>query len=196
MNITIQTALISAVVTFCISLITILFNFYRERFEKEKWKRTIELEERKIIHDENKWAFELIINREIKLFEQRIEKYPKLFSLLNIFSKTRLSVVKNSDIEKLINQLDNHIYGEIGLCMLSDTRDSLIKFRNDCLKCLDGKIELKDMRYGSRTELLELIRRDLSHDLRFHDYKSLINVERDQISDILKIPKINGDKYK
>lgn len=185
MDITIQTALIGAIVTTCISIITIIFNFYKERAEKEKWKRTLELEERKITHDENKWAFELIINREIKLFEKRIETYPKLFLLLNIFSKTKLKNVQKSEIVELINKLDGHVYGEIGLYMLSDTRDALVKFRNDCLKCLDGQLEFKYMRFGTRTELLELMRRDLSHDLRFHNFKSLIRIERDQVLDIL-----------
>ena len=51
MDVTLQAAVIGALFTFFGALLTILMNFYRERSEREKWRRTLELEERKIKHE-------------------------------------------------------------------------------------------------------------------------------------------------
>ena len=56
----IDIALTGALLTFFASVFATLVNYFRERSEKQKWKRTLDIEERRIKHEENRWV---VLNR-------------------------------------------------------------------------------------------------------------------------------------
>lgn len=71
MDITTQIALLGTLFTFFLALITALVNFFRERSERERWRRTLELEEQRLKHEENKWALDLYMQREFEISQKR-----------------------------------------------------------------------------------------------------------------------------
>jgi predicted component of type VI protein secretion system len=87
MNVTIQAAIISAIVAFFAALLTALVSYFRERSEREKWKRTLELEERRIKNEEYRRTLELNNLREIELHKVRLRTYPEVFSALTKLSE-------------------------------------------------------------------------------------------------------------
>lgn len=98
MDITLKVAIIGAVFTFFAALITALVNFYREKSERVRWGRTLELEERRIKHEENKWALELNNQRELELHKMRLRTYPEVFSLLNQLSHFNIDGLSEGQI--------------------------------------------------------------------------------------------------
>jgi hypothetical protein len=70
--------------------------------------------------------------------------------------------------------------------MLPDTRDAIFALRRDLLRFAKKEISAKDIRGGTRTDLIELLRRDANHDWsRWRDFKSLIEVNRERIDKVL-----------
>ena len=185
MEITLKVALIGALFTFFAALLTALVNFYKERFEKEKWRRTMELEEQRFNHEKNRWALELTNLREMELFKQRFHEYPELFALLATLSSHNLQGFKPEKALTLADKLNGLGYGKVGLCMLPDTREAIFILR-DYLKAFAAtRLTDAEMMISPRTDLIELMRRDLSHDRsRWRDYKSLIEINREQLQRI------------
>jgi len=98
-------ALIGTLFTLFAAILTVLVNFFRERSEREKWRRSLEFErvkwertielerekwqktteyeERRIKHEENKWVLELNSQRELELYRIRLRTYPDIFVAKN-----------------------------------------------------------------------------------------------------------------
>jgi hypothetical protein len=190
MDITVQIAIIGTLFTFFAALLTTLVNFYRERSEREKWHRTLELEERRIRHEENKWALELNNWREMELYKMRLRTYPEVFSALERLSMQNIPHLSENEIMELVDKLNKWGYGEPGLCMVPDTRDAIWVLRDYLKLFAQKKVSAKVIRGGPRTDLIELMRRDLSHDpSKWRDYKPLIAINRERIRVLLE-----GDK--
>jgi hypothetical protein len=126
METTLKIALIGALFTFFAALLTALMNFYKERFEKEKWRRTMQLEEQRFNHEKNRWALELTNLREMELFKQRFQEYPALFGALAAVSSHNLKGFTPEKSLELANKLNELGYGKAGLCMLPDTREGYL----------------------------------------------------------------------
>lgn len=185
MNSTVQVALIGTAFTLFAAILTTIVNFFRERserekwqrtleferlkwertveLEREKWKRTVELEERRIKHEENKWILELNSQRELELHKMRFRTYPEIFAALEQLSHYRIDSLNESEIQEFMDKVNLWGYGEAGLCMLPDTRDAVFNLRFNLKQYLDKKISARDLMRGARTDLIELMRRDLSH---------------------------------
>jgi hypothetical protein len=180
MDIAIQVALIGALFTFFAALLTTLVSVYRERFEKLKWTRTFDLEERRFNHEKNQWALELTNLREMELFKQRLQEYPELFTDLGALSSHNLGALTPGKALTLADKLNEFGYGKAGLCMLPDTRQAVLILRNS-LKAFDAGQNIETIK-DPRTNLLELMRRDLSHNRSiWRDYESLLDVNRKQL---------------
>jgi hypothetical protein len=172
MDIAIQVALIGALFTFFAGLLTAIVSLYRERLEKQKWARTIALDEQRFNHEKNGWALELTNLREMELFKQRLQEYPELFADLAALSSHRLGDLTPGKALALADKLNEYAYGQAGLCMLPDTRQAITILRNS-LKGFgagqDQKTKSKpwppeiEAIMRPRTDLLELMRRDLGH---------------------------------
>lgn len=182
MDVALQAAIIGALFTFFGALLTILMNFYRERSEREKWRRTLELEERKIKHEENKWTLELNNQRELELMKSRLSSYPEVFASLGKLSHHNIKSLSRENILELSDKFNSYGYGLSGLCMLPDTRDAAFVLRDYLKLFADKRVNDYDVMGGPRTDLIELMRRDLSHDRSvWRDYKPLIQINREKI---------------
>jgi hypothetical protein len=187
MDIAVQVAIIGALFTFFAALLATLVNFYRERSEREKWQRAQELEERRIRHEENKWALELNNWREMELYKMRLRTYPEVFSVLERLSLQNIDQLNENELTEIIEKLNKWGYGEPGLCMLPDTRDAIWVLRDYLKAFAQKKVSAMDIRKGPRTDMSELMRRDLSHDpSRYRDYNPLIDINRKRIQNILE----------
>ena len=163
MDITVKVALIGTLLTFFAGLLATIVNFFHERSEREKWKRTIQLEERRIKHEENKWLVELNSQRELELYKIRWKTYPEIFTALEQISHYHQDKITDDVIRELANKLNYWGYSEAGLCMLSDTRKALFELRKNLVKFLNKEMNKEEIMHGARQDLIEGMRRDLNH---------------------------------
>jgi hypothetical protein len=185
MDVTVQVALIGAMFTFFAGLVATIVNFFRERSEKEKWQRTLELErekwqrtlelerekwqrtsemeERRIKHEENRWVLELNSKHELELHKMRLRTYPEIFAALEQLSHYHQDGLNENVVTELATKLNNWGYAEAGLCMLPDTREAVFALRRHLEKYLRKEISTEEVMHGPRTDLIELMRRDLNH---------------------------------
>lgn len=186
MNVTIQAAIIGALFTFFGALLTTLINYYRERSERERWRRTFELEEQRARHEEIKWALDLNNQREIELHKMRLRTYPEVFAALGRLSQHTIDQLTEGQIRELADRFNEWGYGEAGLCMLPDTRDAIFVLRRSLVKFADKKISPEELMAGPRTDLIELMRRDSNHDWsRWRGFKTLTEVNRERVRKML-----------
>lgn len=179
-------ALLGALFTLFAAVLATLVNFYRERSEKQKWQRTVELEERRFSHEKSRWALELNSLRETELYKLRLQVYPEVFAALASLSQYNIHDFDHNSALALSQKLNEWGYNRVGLCMLPETRDALFVLRDYCLAFAKGQIRGIEDIIPPRTTLIELIRRDLSHDYsQRRDFKSLLEVNREQLQRIL-----------
>ena len=186
MEVTVQVALIGALFTFFASLIAYLVNAFHERSEKEKWQRTLELEERRIKHEENKWALELNNQRELELHKMRLRTYPEIFAALEQISHYHQDKLTDKVVKDIAGKLNQWGYSEAGLCMLPDTREALFELRRNLDKFLQKEMTKEEIMHGARQDLIERMRRDLSHNWSlFRKLKTLTDENIESIQEIL-----------
>lgn len=195
MDATTNVALIGALFTFFAAILTALVSFFRERSEQEKWRRsleferikwertielerekwqkTIELEERRIRHEENKWVLELNSQRELELYKMRLRTYPEIFVMLEKLSQHRIDEINEDEARELARNLNKWGYSDAGLCMSPDTREAVFSLRRRISKYLHKEISAKDLTKGPRTDLIELMRRDLNHGSIWREFETL-----------------------
>jgi hypothetical protein len=193
MNVTIQAAIISAIVAFFAALLTALVSYFRERSEREKWKRTLELEERRIKNEEYRRTLELNNLREIELHKVRLRTYPEVFSALTKLSSYNLLQFDEKIAQELVGEFTEWGYGEAGLCMLPDTRDALFALRQILIRVLDKDISeeraihLLSGTQSIRIDLIELMRRDFNHEWsQWRNIKPLIDMNREKYQKLIE----------
>ena len=173
----IDIALIGALLTFFASVFATLVNYFRERSEKQKWKRTLDIEERRIKHEENRWSLELNSQREMELYKVRLRTYPAVFSLLEKLSHYHIEEFDEKYLKEITDQLNKFGYGDVGLCMLADTHETVFDLRRHIEKYLRQEINVKELLRGPRNNLIELMRRDLNHGWSvWQDIKPLMDI--------------------
>ena len=101
----IDIALTGALLTFFASAFATLVNYFRERSEKQKWKRTLDIEERRIKHEENRWSLELNSQREMELYKIRLRTYPEVFALLEKLSHYHIEQFDEKYLKDIADQL-------------------------------------------------------------------------------------------
>jgi hypothetical protein len=187
MNVTVQAAIISAIVAFFAALLTALVSYFRERSEKEKWRRTLELEERRVKNEEYKWTLELNNQREIEVHKVRLRAYPEVFGALTKLSSYNLGQFDEKLAQELADKFTEWGYGEAGLCMLPDTRDALFALRQILIGFLDKNISKEEAIHllsgtqSIRIDLIELMRRDFNHEWsQWRNIKPLIDMNREK----------------
>lgn len=179
--------LIGAVTTISAAILTAVVHFFRERSEREKWKRTLELEERRIVHEENRWALELNHHRELELFKMRLKTYPEIFAALEQISHYHQDEITDEIVRALADKLNNWGYSDAGLCMLADTRKALFSMRKNLVKFLRNEMDKEEIMHGARQDLIELMRRDLNHSWSlYREFDPLTAEDSERIRKILK----------
>lgn len=170
-------ALTGALLTFFASAFATLVNYFRERSEKQKWKRTLDIEERRIKHEENRWSLELNSQREMELYKIRLRTYPEVFALLEKLSHYHIEQFDEKYLKDIAEQLNRFGYGDVGLCMLADTHETVFDLRRHIEKYLRQEITVKELLRGPRNDLIELMRRDLNHSWSvWQDIKPLMDI--------------------
>ena len=173
----IDIALTGALLTFFASVFATLVNYFRERSEKQKWKRTLDIEERRIKHEENRWSLELNSQREMELYKVRLRTYPEVFALLEKLSHYHIEQFDEKYLKDIADQLNKFGYGDVGLCMLADTHETVFDLRRHIEKYLRQEINVKELLRGPRNNLIELMRRDLNHGWSvWQDIKPLMDI--------------------
>lgn len=70
--------------------------------------------------------------------------------------------------------------------MLPDTRDVLFYLRRDLVRFARKQLDAHDIMRNKRTDLIELMRRDLSHNWsQWRELKPLIDINREQVHQTL-----------
>jgi uncharacterized membrane-anchored protein YhcB (DUF1043 family) len=152
--------IITASVTLAGVLLTLIYSLFHERAEDKRHQRQIELEERRARLEENRLAIELYNQREIALFESRIENYPALFNALMPLAKRELPQLTPEGALEIEKHLKELTYGKVSSCAsadalqrVSDLRDTLVLFAKH-----EADIETINKR---RLELFHAVHRDL-----------------------------------
>ena len=116
----------------------------------------------------------------------RLRTYPEVFSLLNQLSHFNIGSLSEGQILELAAKLNALGYGKVGLCMLPDTRDVLFDLRLDLVRFARKEVDADYIMSGKRTDLIELMRRDLSHNWsQWRELKPLIDINREQVRQTL-----------
>lgn len=186
MDTALQAAIIGALFTLSAAILASLVNYYRERSERERWQRTLEFEQKKQSYERIRWALDLNNQREIELHKMRLRTYPAVLETLERLSGHYINKLSEEEIRGLADKFNAFGYGEAGLCMLPDTRDAVFALRKDLIRLAGKEIDAKSLRAGSRTDLIELLRRDVNHDWsRWRDFQTLTEVNQERVSKIL-----------
>ena len=116
----------------------------------------------------------------------RLRTYPLVLETLENLSSHNVKELSDNDIRDLADKFNAFGYGEAGLCMLPDTRDTVFSLRRDLILFANNKIGARELMGGSRTDLIELLRRDVNHDWsRWRDFQTLTEVNQERVSKIL-----------
>lgn len=171
MDVTVQVAMIGGLFALFATVLTILTNRYQEQLER-----------RRVRHEENRWALELNNARELELHRMRLRTYPEVFAVLGRLSDYNIRQLSEEELLAAAAQLNGWGYGEAGLCMLPDTRTALLILRDRVLQLARKTMSYEEFLRGPRTDLVELMRRDLNHDWsEWRDLKPLIELNRERI---------------
>jgi hypothetical protein len=147
------------------------------------------VEERRVRHEEIRWALDLNNQREIELHKMRLQSYPEVFAALGRLSDYNIRQLDEQALLDLAERLNACGYGEAGLCMLPDTRTTLFIVRDRVLQLARKTLSYEEFLRGPRTDLVELMRRDLNHDWsQWREYKPLIELNRERIQKSLSGP--------
>jgi len=156
-------AVITASITLAGVILTAVYNFFHERAESNRHSRQIEIEERRAKIEENRIKIELHNQRQIRIFEARLESYPKLFEVLMALEKRALPTLTPREAREIEARLRECAYAQVSHCLstdsfqaLTDLRDSLILFANQKI----GSSQLKEKRLA----LLQALHQDLGRE--------------------------------
>ena len=181
MNVTIQAAVISAIVAFFAALLTALIGYFRLRLER-----------RRVATEEYKWTLELNNQREIEVHKTRLRTYPEVFAALAKISSYNLHGFDVDLARELANKFTEWGYGEVGLCMLPDTRDALFALRQILITFINNQISREDTicllsgTQSIRIDLIELMRRDFNHEWsQWRNIKPLIDINREKYQKLI-----------
>lgn len=156
-------AVITAGVTLAGAILTAIYSFFHERAESKRHNRQLEIEEQGAKLEETRIRFALHNQRQIKIFEARLESYPKLYEALMALEKRALPNLTPEKALEIEASLRECAYVKVGHCLstdsfqaLTDLRDSLILFANQEI----GTGHLRDKRLA----LLEALHQDLGRE--------------------------------
>lgn len=109
-----------------------------------------------------------------------------MFKGLGQLSHYNIHQLTESQALELADRLNQWAYGEPGLYMLPDTRTAMFVLRDRLVRFARKRITAEELLRGPRTDLVELMRRDLNHDWsEWREFKPLIELNRERIQAML-----------
>lgn len=166
-----------------VSIIGVIFNYYKLKDDEKTWSQSQEIELNKNV------LFETL--------KKRRKHYGRVFELLGEvrdidYPKEHYEILQR-DREKLKENADlilKELYGEAGLFMSYETRSTLLKVYQNSYRFAEEKIKLNDL-----IDSYYLGRRALRKDLEFDDTKSAQSSEK-IIQTIVKKSVIDESDFK
>jgi len=160
-NAQLYVGIIAASVTFIVAVITLLYNLLHERAENKRFQRQLEIEERRAKLDKSKLAIELYNQREIRLFEARLENYPTLYERLMPLASRDIDQITPEQVLEIEGQLKIIAYTSVSSCISANTLEALTELRNTLAQYAHGEIQLNEIK-GKRISLFQAMHRDLA----------------------------------
>lgn len=167
-----EVALIGGLCTLGAAALALVPNIYLRRIDRQR-----------VQQDLNRWTLELDNRRQIALHKVRLRIYPEVLSALAELSHHRIHHLTPEKAAELADRLNEWGYGEPGLCMLPDTRETLFELRGALMAYSQNRLSTHDLVSGPRTDLIEKLRRDVSQPPSlWRRYKTTIEIssERDR----------------
>ncbi|WP_338441194.1 hypothetical protein VZG28_10310 [Synechococcus elongatus IITB4] len=151
-----QPVIITFWVGLATSIVTVITGCFKLKIEHER-----------IEHEKSQWILDFLLDKEQKLQEARIRSYPNVMRWLKNLSNYNENELDSSKLHRLIGELNSLGYSEAALFMLPETRSKLFALREELRALVSNEHNflenLEKMRSGNRTQLTEMLRRDLSH---------------------------------
>jgi len=153
-------AMITAGVTITGIILTAIYNFFHERVENRRHNQQLEIEARREKLDENRLAIELYNQREIRLFEARLNTYPLLYeALIGLASRDlpSLTEAKALEIEKRLKEI---VYTRVSSCISANSLECLINLRDTLVLFAKNEAKIGDVK-SKKIELFHTLHKDL-----------------------------------
>ncbi|MCI5125219.1 MAG: hypothetical protein D3925_12285 [Candidatus Electrothrix sp. AR5] len=178
--------IITASVTLAVIIIGFVYNLLRQRSEQLRYKHTLELEKRRAQLEESKLAIELYNQRQSKIFDLRLQHYPKLFEILMLLDKSALLKITPEKTKAVEQSLKECSYTVLSHCASTETLKFLAELRDFLLEFAEGIINAEQLR-KKRIELLQSLHKDLGRTgFYIGEQPALIEDERAQQKAILQ----------
>ena len=141
-----EPAVLAAIISSVISMLSALII-------RKRWKREFKLAENKI--------FEEITGKQVSL---RVKPYAEFMQELKLLSSLKMNPLspeeKIVEVKKMIEVLQNTVFGEVGLLASHETRETIMFFISRCLKFVNGDIEYSQVKKAS-WKVHQMLRSDL-----------------------------------
>jgi uncharacterized membrane-anchored protein YhcB (DUF1043 family) len=178
-------AIITASVTLAGAVLTLLYSLLKERFENKRHNRQLELEERRAKLDERRLAIELHNERELKIFEARLESYRNVFAPLRYLEKRAIDDLSSEKAVEVERLLRNTFYVEASHSLSANSIEAITNLRDSLIAYSKGKLEAEKLR-DIRLELLRSLHRDLGRTgFYLGDHRPLMETDSKTITKML-----------
>lgn len=168
---------LSGSLAFAASITAAVLTLLRDRSERLRHRLQLQLDRRRFRQERRRWRVEFTRDREQALFQERLRSYPQLLVALGALGEQRARRISLRRLRQLADELNRLGYGPAALAMLPDTRRALFVLRDRCRKLKPDSPEFEGL-LAARTDLIELLRRDLNHSSIWRQTDHLL--EKDQ----------------
>jgi len=168
MSTEIITAIITASVTISGIILTVVYSVLHDRTENKRL------------------AVELYNQREIKIFEARLESYREIFSALMPLEKRAVSTLTPEGAIEIEQQLKVAFYVKASHCMSTESIENLTILRDSLILFSQGSLEAEKLK-DIRLNLLRSLHRDLGRTgFYLGSHKPLAETDSKNIEKILE----------
>jgi len=163
MPVQVVAAIISAVVSFVIALISVFFSWKQLQGEKAK----IRQERVKIQQERTQWLVDIKSSYALEIYKARLVEYPKMGEILGRLSKHAPTQLTSEKAKQIASEIHKWLYSPGGLYAESSTRGALKELRAACSTWERGEkpVTIGDWRHIA----LFLLRRDLDEEPVYKD---------------------------
>ncbi len=176
----------ATVITICGTILTGVYTLLNSLVEHKRHNRLLELEERHAKLDERRLAAELYSQRQLKIFEARLNSYATLFeSIMPLDKRTAYELTPEQALEVEKN-LREAFYVKTSHCISSESIEQSTILRDALVEFSKGILDAEKLR-DIRRDLLRSLHKDLGRTgFYLGDYKPLVDEDADIINAIIR----------
>ena len=176
----------ATIITICGTILTGVYTLLNSLIEHKRHNRLLELEERHAKLDERRLAAELYNQRQLKIFEARLNSYTILFEAIMPLDKRtayELTPEQALEIEKNIREA---FYVKTSHCISSESIEQTAVLRDALVEFSKGKLDAEKLR-DVRRDLLRSLHKDLGRTgFYLGNYKPLADEDSENINTIIQ----------